>query len=223
MTSWPASFAAFSTAAEPAEHDQVGERDPLAAGCAALNSCWIRSRVCSTVAELVGLVDLPAALRLQADPGAVGAAALVGAAEARRGRPRGGDQLRDGEPGVEELRLEGGDVGVADQLVVDGRHRVLPQLRLGHPRAEVARDRAHVAVQQLVPGLGERAARTRRGARGSAARSSRTPGRRAAPGRWSASSAGASSTRRTASGMIASASLATHCLAPAGLSVSSHS
>ena len=45
---------------------------------------------------------------------------------------------------------------VVDQLVVDGRDRVLPQLRLRDPRAEVARDRAHVAVQQLEPGLGER-------------------------------------------------------------------
>lgn len=40
--------------------------------------------------------------------------------------------------------------------VVDRRHRVLPQLRLGHPGAEVAGDRAHVAVQQLVPGPPER-------------------------------------------------------------------
>ncbi len=38
----------------------------------------------------------------------------------------------------------------------DGGNRVLPQLRLGDPRAEVAADRTHVAVQQLVPGLGER-------------------------------------------------------------------
>ena len=36
-----------------------------------------------------------------------------------------------------------------------GRDRVLPQLRLRDLRAEVAGDRAHVAVQQLVPGLGE--------------------------------------------------------------------
>ena len=48
------------------------------------------------------------------------------------------------------------DVRLVDQLVVDGRHRVLPQLRLGDPRSEVAADRSHVAVQQLVPRLGER-------------------------------------------------------------------
>ncbi len=40
--------------------------------------------------------------------------------------------------------------------MVDGRDRVLPQLRLGDPRAQVTADRAHVAVQQLVPRLGER-------------------------------------------------------------------
>ena len=40
--------------------------------------------------------------------------------------------------------------------MIDGWDGVLPQLRLGNPRAEVARDRSHVAVHQLVPGLGER-------------------------------------------------------------------
>ena len=59
-------------------------------------------------------------------------------------------------PDAEERGLERSDVLVADQLVVDRRDRVLPQLRLGDPGAEVARDRTHVAVQQLVPGLGER-------------------------------------------------------------------
>ena len=58
-------------------------------------------------------------------------------------------------PGAEDLLLERGDVLVADQLVVDRRDRVLPQLGLGHPRTEVARDGSHVAVQQLVPRLGE--------------------------------------------------------------------
>ena len=64
-------------------------------------------------------------------------------------------QLRDRQTGVEQGLLECRDVGVVDELVVDGRHRVLPQLRLGDPWAEVAGDRTHVAVQQLVPGLGE--------------------------------------------------------------------
>ena len=45
---------------------------------------------------------------------------------------------------------------VADQVVIDGGDGVLPQLRLRDPRAEVARDGSHVAVQQLVPRLGER-------------------------------------------------------------------
>ena len=44
---------------------------------------------------------------------------------------------------------------VRHELVVDGRHGVLPQLGLRDPRAEVALDGAHVAVEQLVPGLAE--------------------------------------------------------------------
>jgi hypothetical protein len=50
---------------------------------------------------------------------------------------------------------EGRDVGVAHEFVIHGRHRVLPQLRFGDPRPEEAADRPHVAMQQLVPGLGE--------------------------------------------------------------------
>ena len=42
------------------------------------------------------------------------------------------------------------------EVMVDGGDGVLPQLRLRDPRAEVARDGTHVAVQQLVPRLGER-------------------------------------------------------------------
>ena len=60
-------------------------------------------------------------------------------------------------PESSDLALQRGDVGVVDELVVDRGHRVLPQqLLVGHPRTEVADDRAHVAVQQLVPGPGER-------------------------------------------------------------------
>jgi hypothetical protein len=43
-----------------------------------------------------------------------------------------------------------------DQFMVDGGHRVLPdQHFLGHLGAHVAGARAHVAVGQLEPGLGE--------------------------------------------------------------------
>ena len=53
------------------------------------------------------------------------------------------------------LTIFRGDLLGPDQLVVDGGDGVLPQLRLRHPRAVVARHGAHVAVEQLVPGLGE--------------------------------------------------------------------
>ena len=60
-----------------------------------------------------------------------------------------------GEPGGEHRLLEGGDVGLGERLALGGRHRVLPQLRLRDRRSEVAAHRAHVAVEELVPGLGE--------------------------------------------------------------------
>ena len=37
-----------------AEHDQVGERDPLAPVCELLNACWTPSSVRSTVASSAG-------------------------------------------------------------------------------------------------------------------------------------------------------------------------
>ena len=58
-------------------------------------------------------------------------------------------------PEPRRVRLSAGDVGVIHQRVVDLRDGVLPQLRLRHPGAEEARHRAHVAVQQLVPGARE--------------------------------------------------------------------
>ncbi len=75
-----------------AEHDQVGQGDLLGTGVELPLDALQRAQR----RELVGVVGLPAALRLQADARAVGAAALVAAAERRGRRPGGGDQLRDG-------------------------------------------------------------------------------------------------------------------------------
>ena len=158
VTSCPASFAACSTAAQPPRTIRSASETLLPPDWDAVEVLLDLPRgVCSTFGELGRLVDLPVLLRREADPRAVGAAALVGAAEAspptpRRWRPAG----RSTGPEARIFALEGGDVLLADQLVVDRGDRVLPQLRLRDPRAEVARDRPHVAVQQLVPGLGER-------------------------------------------------------------------
>ena len=76
------------------------------------------------------LVDLPVLLRRQADARAVGAAALVGAAEGGGRGPGRRDQLRHRQAGGQDLRLERGDVLVVDQRMIDGRDRVLPDQRL---------------------------------------------------------------------------------------------
>ncbi len=103
------------------------------------------------------LVDLPVLLRRQPDAGAVRAAALVGAAEGGRRRPRGGHQVRDRQAGRQDLGLQRGDVPRIDQRVVHRGDGVLPDEVFGRDlRAEVACARAHVAVRQLEPGPGER-------------------------------------------------------------------
>src|SRR5260370_911144 len=55
--------------------------------------------------QLVGVVDLPPGLRLEADARTVGAAALVAATERRGRRPRDGHQLRYRQARGEDLSL----------------------------------------------------------------------------------------------------------------------
>ena len=140
------------------EHDEVGERDLLAAAVlGAVEGLLDPLEGRQHRRQLIGVVDLPAVLRLEADPRSVGAAALVAAAERRCRRPRGRDELRHRQPRVENLALEGGDVLGPDQLVRHLGDRVLPQQRLRRDlRPEVALDRPHVAVRQLEPRPGER-------------------------------------------------------------------
>jgi hypothetical protein len=114
------------------------------------------SRVCSARAKALRVIDRPVLLRRQANARAVGAAAHVAGAEAGCRRPGGAHQLAGGQAGGQDALLEFGDVVVVDQRVVDRGHRVLPaQHLLGHLIAEIAGARAHVAVGQLEPGLGE--------------------------------------------------------------------
>ena len=135
------------------QNDQVGERNLCSTSLVevllnTLESLKHRGESCR-------LVDFPILLRLQSDSRTVGAAAHVRAAEARGRRPRRRYQLRNGQPGVEKSTLEDRDVCVPDQLIIGRGNRVLPQLRLGNPRSQVARDRSHVTVKELVPSLGE--------------------------------------------------------------------
>ena len=102
VMSWPASLRRLLDRRAAAQHDQVGQRDLLAAGLRAVEVLLDLLEDRQHRGQLGRLVDRPVPLRLEADAGAVGAAALVGAAEARRRRPRRRDQLRDGQPGVEQ-------------------------------------------------------------------------------------------------------------------------
>src|SRR3712207_8842998 len=47
--------------------------------------------------------------------------------------------LRDGQARVQELALERGDVLFVNQLMVDGRDGILPELGLGNPRPQQVR------------------------------------------------------------------------------------
>ena len=103
VMSCPAFFAACSTAAHPPRTIRSASETFLPLVCELLNSDWICSSVCSTLARSAGLFDFPILLRREADACPVGTAALVGAAEGRRRRPGGGDQLGDRQSRCEDL------------------------------------------------------------------------------------------------------------------------
>ncbi len=70
--------------------------------------------------------------------------------------PRRRDQLGDREPDWRILALRAA-VLLADELMIHRGNGILPDQRfLRNERAEVARERTHVAVRQLEPSLGER-------------------------------------------------------------------
>ena len=197
FTSWPAFFAAASTAAQPPSTIRSASETFLPPRLRAVELLLDRFELRQHLGQFSRLVDFPVLLRRQADARAVGAAALVAAAEGRGRRPGGRHQLRDRQAGREDLGLQRGDVLLVDQRVIDGGNRVLPdQHFLRHQRAEVAGTRAHVAVGQLEPGAGEGVGELPSGSGGSGARSSRRPGPSAATGRPWSSSADASSTDR---------------------------
>ena len=83
------------------------------------------------------------------------ATALVAAAEGRCRCPGHRNQLGGAQAEGKDFRLQRSHVLRMDQGVVNGQHRVLSEpLFLGHQRAEVARDRAHVAVLGLIVRVG---------------------------------------------------------------------
>ena len=138
------------------QHDQVGERDFLAAALGVVEGFLDALQYRQHLGELIRLVGCPFLLRGEPDAGAVGAAALVGAAESGGRCPGGEHEFANGEAGPEDGALERGDVGGVDQGMVDGGNRVLPDEDFRrHVRAEVARARPHVAVGELEPGAGK--------------------------------------------------------------------
>ena len=139
------------------EHDEVGERHLLAIGAAIVERSLDAFERREDGLQLGGVVDFPILLRSEADAGAVDAAALVAAAEGGCRRPRGRDELRHRQAGLQDLILERRGIRIVDEFVIDGGHRVLPdELFGGHLGSEVAGDGAHVAVRELEPGARER-------------------------------------------------------------------
>ena len=121
VTSWPAFFAACSTPAQPARTIRSASETFLPPDWALIERALDAFQRLEHLGQLGRLVDFPILLRSQANARAVRAAALVGAAERGRRRPGGGNQLRDGQTGRQDLALQGGDVLRIDQFVIRPR------------------------------------------------------------------------------------------------------
>ena len=99
--------------------------------------------------ETLGLVAFPVLLRCETNARAVGAAAIVGAAEGAGAVPRGRDHFAHAEAAGLDLRLDRSDVVIR---AARGNGILPDQVFSRHVGAEVTRLRAHVAVGQLEPG-----------------------------------------------------------------------
>src|SRR6185436_4097300 len=113
------------------QHDQVGQRDFLAARLSFVELVLDALQRLEDLCQLGGLVDLPVLLRREANARAVRSSSLVGATECGRRRPGRRYQLRDGQPRRQDLALEGGNILFIDQLVIGRRDRVLPDELFG--------------------------------------------------------------------------------------------
>src|SRR5262249_25941737 len=121
-----------------------------------LNSFWMASSFSSTVLSCAGSFTSQSfcGLRRMRAPFAP---PRLSEPERRCRRPGGGDELRHRKARAENLRLQRGDILLVDERVADGGDRVLPdQSLLRHERAEIVRDRTHVAMRELEPRAGKR-------------------------------------------------------------------
>ncbi len=97
VTVRPASAAAFSMAAQPPSTMRSASDTRMLAGLRTVEVGLDRLKGPKHPGQLVGIVDLPAALGGKTNAGTIGSTALVGATERDRRCPRCGHQLGHGE------------------------------------------------------------------------------------------------------------------------------
>ena len=206
-----------------AQHDHVGERD-LPADLGDVEGLLDLLEDRQDPGELLRLVDRPVPLRLEPDPGPVGPAALKSvlrklAADAHAVDTSCG--IVRPESRIVALRAAMSASPISSWST--GGTGSCHSCGSGTHGPEVARDRTHVAVQQLEPGPREGV--------GELVRVRQEPSADLVVDRVDAQRQVGGEHRRLAGQLVGlrvrddvrRASFATHCLAPAGLSVSSHS
>ena len=138
-----------------AENDQISERDLFTSGLEALNSFWIfRAPSGPWPSRRAGSLPNPFAASGAGGPHSLRRACRnrgTTTPPPRRPRPVG-----NGQAGRENLGLQRSNVLLPYQFMIDCGNRVLPHLGfLRNQRTEIARERSHVAMRQLVPRPGE--------------------------------------------------------------------
>ena len=156
FTSGTGLFRGYFDGSIAAENDEVSERNFLAVLLRAVEVLLDSFELREHPREFRRLVDFPVLLRRETNARAVGAAALVAAAESRGRSPGSADKLRNGEAGGEDLCLEAFSIPISDERMIDGGNGVLPdELFFRNERTEVACAGPHVTMGEFEPGAGK--------------------------------------------------------------------
>jgi hypothetical protein len=135
------------------EDNQISERNLLGAGLGVevlLDLLQCRKNLL----ELLRVVACPADLRLKGNTSTVGTTTLVSSTEGRSRVPSSRNKLGNIKAiSREDSGLEAGDLSLANDVTLSLGERILPdKLLLSDLGAKVARNRAEITVEELVPG-----------------------------------------------------------------------
>ena len=140
-----------------AQNDQISHGHLLATRLGCIECRLHTLKRVQHLAQLGWLIDLPFALRGQAQAGTIGTATLVRTAIGRSRRPGRTDKLGYGQAGGHDCAFQRCNISIVNHRMIRRRDRVLPdQVFSWHLGTHIAGLWSHIAVCQLEPGACKR-------------------------------------------------------------------